>query len=196
MWSTGLSQRSWWFPLSSQAEFSHRLFVVVWKSGPRPSSQPAALFVSTFPDFALAGRSGEGQVFSVTQSKLRNLTTDKTSHRCLSVCGIIVSAILICCVFLLQEKWLLDIFHPMKCYSSVFCDLCVTLGLSGRLKKIKSVLLFLLSYSHVLSDVVTVFALTNDFADVASSLHTHLQTFHFLISPSDSLGYCYGMFHK
>lgn len=72
--------------------------------GPRPSSQPAALFVSTFPDFALAGRSGEGQVFSVTQSKLRNLTTDKTSHRCLSVCGIIVSAILICCVFLLQEK--------------------------------------------------------------------------------------------
>lgn len=66
-------------------------------------SEPAVLFVSTFPDFALAGLSGEGQVFSVTQSKVRNLTTDKIPHRRLSVCGI-VSAILICCDFLLQEK--------------------------------------------------------------------------------------------
>lgn len=67
-------------------------------------SEPAGLFVSMFPDFALAGLSGEGQVFSVTQSKVRNLATNKASHRRLSVCGIIVSAILICCVFLFQEK--------------------------------------------------------------------------------------------
>lgn len=47
-------------------------------------SEPAVLFVSTFPDFALADLSGEGQVFPGTQSKVRNLTTDKTSYQCVA----------------------------------------------------------------------------------------------------------------
>lgn len=82
-----------------------------------------------------------------------------------------------------------------ECFLGSLCDLRAV----WETKKFKSVLLFLLSYSHTpVSNVVTVFALRNDFdsADVASSLHTHLQTFHFLILSSDSLGYCHGMFHK
>lgn len=52
-------------------------------------SEPAALFVSMFPDFALACLSGEGQVVSVTRSKVRKLSSDKTSRRHLSACDLL-----------------------------------------------------------------------------------------------------------